>query len=135
MTFNGATCRMSGERPLASRTMKKNQPPTGNCGCSLTKARFSTNEEIMTALKNTPAGRQVPDQLENLSKAGTRLNEAVNMLIERLQHVLRVEPAERDDPPQPAPKLVPLADRLRMECGAVVYAAGRIEDLLARLEV
>ena len=89
----------------------------------------------MTALKNTPAGRQVPDQLENLSKAGTRLNEAVNMLIERLQYVLRVEPEEKSEPPMPAPELVPLADRLRMECGAVVYAAGRIEDLLARLEV
>ena len=126
---------MSGEWPLASRTMKKNQPAAANCGCSLTKARFSTNEETMTALIGTPAGHQVPDQLENLAKAGVRLNEAVNMLIERLQHVLRVEPAEADEPPMPAPELVPLADRLRTECGAVNYSAGRIEDLLARLEV
>ena len=115
--------------------MKKNTSPAGNYGCSLTKARFSTDEEIMTALKNTPAGRQVPDQLENLSKAGTRLNEAVNMLIERLQHVLRVEPEEKSEPPMPAPELVPLADRLRLECGTVAYAASRIEDLLNRLEV
>lgn len=89
----------------------------------------------MAALIGTPAGRQVPDQLEILSEAGTRLNEAVNMLIERLRHVLRVEPAEADEPPMPAPELVPLADRLRMECGTVSYAARRIEDLLSRLEV
>ena len=89
----------------------------------------------MAAIIDTPAGRQVPDQLESLSKAGTRLNEAVNMLIERLQHVLRVEPGGVNEPPMPAPELVPLADRLRVECGAVDYAAGRIEDLLARLEV
>ena len=89
----------------------------------------------MTALIGTPAGHQVPDQLESLSKAGTRLNEAVNMLIERLQHVLRVEPEGVNEPPMPAPELVPLADRLRTECGAVNYSAGRIEDLLERLEV
>lgn len=89
----------------------------------------------MSALKNTPPNHQVPDQLENLSKAGTRLNEAVNMLIERLQHVLRVEPEEKSEPPMPAPELVPLADRLRLECGVVAYAASRIEDLLNRLEV
>ena len=89
----------------------------------------------MTALIGTPAGHQVPDQLENLAKAGVRLNEAVNMLIERLQHVLRVEPDGINEPPMPAPELVPLADRLRIETGGVVYAASRIEDLLARLEV
>ena len=135
MTFNGVTCRMSGEWPRASRTMKNNQSTAENCGCSLTKARFRTNKETMAAIIDTPAGRQVPDQLESLSKAGTRLNEAVNMLIERLQHVLRVEPEEKSEPPMPAPELVPLADRLRLECGTVAYAASRIEDLLSRLEV
>ena len=125
MTFNGVTCRMSGEWPLASRTMRKNQ----QCAC------VPLSNTAKAERDGTRVNHQVPDQLEALSKAGTRLNEVVNALAERLQHVLRVEPEEKPEQPMPAPELVPLADRLRIETGGVVYAAGRIEDLLSRLEV
>ena len=108
--------------------MKKNQLTVGY-GIGQT-ANAITNEN--TSIKVLP---QVQDQVENMAKATNRLHEAIGTLVDRLQPCLRVEPIASADSPKLAPELVPLADRLRIETGGVVYAASRIEDLLSRLEV
>ena len=110
--------------------MKKNQLTVGY-GIGQT-AKAIANDPPATGIKVLP---QVQDQVENMDKATNRLHEAIGKLVDRLQPCLRVEPTALADSPQPAPELVPLADRLRMETGSVVYAASRIEDLLSRLEV